>query len=52
MNKYRQEHIKREAESAGVGENEAMLIAELLGENEDYDGLIAELEDYADMLDY
>lgn len=42
----RREHIKREAEQHGVGENEALMIAELLGENEDCDGLLSVLDDY------
>jgi len=49
MNQERKEYLKELAVEYGVPYRTVVMLAELLGENEDYDGLITMLEDYADV---
>ena len=51
MNGYenRKEYLIAMAEEFGVDEETVFLLADMLGEDEDFDGLISMLEDYEDM---
>jgi hypothetical protein len=44
----RKEYLNSLAEDFGIPVKQVYLLANLLGENEDFDGLISSLEDYAD----
>jgi hypothetical protein len=48
----RKEYLTGLAEDFGVPRSEVFMLASLLGESEDYDGLISMLEDLADSLDF
>lgn len=41
----RQEYLRGLAEEFGVSETTVFMMADVLGENEDFDGLVTELED-------
>lgn len=47
MSEARQEHLRCVAEDYGVALDVVVSLAELLGESEDFDGLITSVEDYA-----
>ncbi len=47
----RKEYLTGLAEDFGVPRSEVFMLASLLGESEDYDGLVSMLEDLADSLD-
>ena len=47
----RKEYLSGLAEDFGVPRSEVFMLASLLGESEDYDGLVSMLEDLADSLD-
>jgi hypothetical protein len=47
----RKEYLTGLAEDYGVPKSEVFMLAGLLGESEDYDGLVSMLEDLADSLD-
>jgi hypothetical protein len=47
----RKEYLTGLAEDYGVPRSEVFMLAGLLGESEDYDGLVSMLEDLADSLD-
>lgn len=47
----RKEYLTGLAEDFGVPRSEVFMIADLLGESEDYDGLVSMLEDLADSLE-
>ena len=51
MNGYekRKEYLIAMAEEFGVDEETVFLLADMLGKDEDFDGLISMLEDYEDM---
>lgn len=46
MTKEREEYLTQLSEEYGIGFFEISAIAEILGENEDHDGLIMAIEDY------
>ena len=46
--KNRKDYLKSMAEEYGVPFDITYMIASMLGPNEDFDGLLCELEDYAD----
>ena len=46
----RKEYLIGLAEDYGVSRSDVFMMADLLGENEDYDGLISMLQDHADGL--
>ena len=48
--KNRKAYLKSLAEEYGVDFHTVNIIANTLGKNEDFDGLISELEDYVDMM--
>ena len=48
----RDEYLSNLAEDYGISKMEVFYIAEILGENEDFDGLISTLEDYCMMCCY
>jgi hypothetical protein len=43
----RREYVKALADEIGVPHNIALIAAQMLGESEDQDGLVTELEDFA-----
>ena len=43
--------VKNSAEDYGVPLRDALMIFDMLGESEMYDGFVTELEDYAEMID-
>ena len=45
--KNRKEYVLDLADNLGVPHNIALMAAEILGKSEDFDGLVIELEDYA-----
>lgn len=47
--KNRRDYLESLAEEYGVPLQVVMVLASTLGPNEDFDGLINELEDYSDM---
>ena len=47
----RNDYISKTAEDFGIPGYEAAMIAEILGEDEDFDGLVSSLEDYAEYSD-
>lgn len=47
MKQSRLEYLKEQSEWYGIELDTVMYLAEILGENEDYDGLITTLEDYS-----
>ena len=51
MNGYenRKEYLTAMSEAYGVDEETVFLLADMLGKDEDFDGLISMLEDYEDM---
>lgn len=51
MNEERRKHIINLAEENNVPVDIAFMYAELLGENEDYDGLVSTMEDHEYMSD-
>jgi hypothetical protein len=44
--KDRQDYLSNLADNFGIDLSEVITIADLLGENEDFDGLVSSLEDY------
>ena len=46
--KKRVEYMKQLASDFGIPLHVVMTLADMLGPNEDHDGLVTELEDYAD----
>lgn len=46
----RQHYLKTLAREYGVTQKEVFLMADLMGENEDFDGLVSMLEDSMDYL--
>ena len=46
--KNRTEYLRELAEEMGVDEKTVFMMADLLGESEDFDGLVSSLEDYAE----
>jgi len=48
----RKEYLTGLAEDYGIARSEVFMLADLLGENEDYDGLLSMLADYSDSLDF
>lgn len=49
--KNRKDYLISVAEDYGLPYNTVYTIASMFGENEDFDGLISELDDYIDMFD-
>ena len=47
----RKEYVIGLAEEYGVSRGDVFMIASMLGEDEDYDGLISMLQDHADSLE-
>jgi hypothetical protein len=47
----RKEYLTGLAEDYGIARSDVFMIADLLGESEDYDGLVSMLEDLADSLE-
>jgi hypothetical protein len=47
MSKKRKEYLRELSGMYGIELSTVVYLAELLGENEDYDGLVTTLEDYA-----
>ena len=47
----RTDYLRSVAEDFGCSLSTVLMIAEILGPNEDFDGLITSLEDYLDMMD-
>lgn len=47
----RKEYLKDLADSYGLRLSDIMPLADILGENEDFDGLVTAVEDYADLLE-
>ena len=48
--KSRKDYLNSLAEDFGVDRDTVYMLASMLGPNEDFDGLVTELEDYADMM--
>jgi hypothetical protein len=48
----RKEYLTGLAEDYGIPRSEVFMLASLLGESEDYDGLLSMLADYSDSLDF
>ena len=48
----RKEYLIGVAEDYGMNRNDVFAIADLLGESEDYDGLLSMLNDYSNTLDF
>jgi len=48
----RKEYLIGVAEDFGINRADVFAIADLLGESEDYDGLLSMLADYSDSLDF
>ena len=48
MNEERKEYLDGLADDFGLPKKDVFMIASFLGSTEDYDGLVTELEDYAD----
>ena len=48
----RKEYLSGLAEEYGIARADVFMIADLLGENEDYDGLLSMLDDYSNGLDF
>ena len=48
----RKEYLIGIAEDYGMNRNDVFAIADLLGESEDYDGLLSMLDDYSNTLDF
>lgn len=48
MEQSRKEYLRELADEYGVPFKTVLMLADLLGPNEDYDGLISELEDLAE----
>jgi len=46
MNSERKEYLNGLAEDFGIDKHTVYTLASMLGENEDYDGLVVALEDY------
>ncbi len=46
----RQDYLQSLADDHGMDISDVMMIADTLGENEDFDGLVSSLEDYAVMM--
>jgi hypothetical protein len=46
--KSRRDYLECLAEDIGVDKKTVFMLAELLGPDEDFDGLVTSLEDYAD----
>lgn len=45
----RQDYLECLAADNGISIDEVLLMADLLGENEDFDGLVSMVEDFSDM---
>lgn len=52
LTQERKEYLDSLAEDYGVPEDVVYELAELLGEDEDYDGLVAALDDYNTLYDF
>jgi hypothetical protein len=48
----RKEYLSGLAEDYGIPRSEVFMLASVLGESEDYDGLLSMLADYSDSLDF
>jgi hypothetical protein len=48
----RKEYLSGLAEDYGIPRSEVFMLASLLGESEDYDGLLSMLDDYSNDLDF
>jgi hypothetical protein len=48
----RKEYLTGLAEDYGIPRSEVFMLASLLGESEDHDGLLSMLADYSDSLDF
>jgi hypothetical protein len=48
----RKEYLIGLSEDYGIPRSEVFMLASLLGESEDYDGLLSMLADYSDSLDF
>ena len=48
----RKEYLIGLSEDFGVPKSEVFMLASLLGESEDYDGLLSMLDDYSNGLDF
>ena len=46
----RQDYLQNLAEDFGLSYEDVVLVADTLGKNEDFDGLVVELEDLAGMM--
>ena len=44
----RKQYLEHLAEDFGISKSDVFMIADLLGENEDFDGLVTTLEDYSE----
>ena len=51
MNQERKEYLNGLAEDFGLNKDIVFMAASMLGESEDYDGLVTTLEGYADARD-
>jgi len=49
MTQNREEYLQQVANDYGVNLYVVSSLAEILGENEDYDGLISAMDDYCDL---
>ncbi len=45
----RQDYLECIAYEAGISIDEVLMMADLLGESEDFDGLVSMVEDFSDM---
>jgi len=48
----RKEYLTGLAEDYGIARSDVFMIADLLGESEDYDGLLSMLDDYSNDFDF
>jgi hypothetical protein len=51
MNMTRKEYLSGLAEDYGIARADVFMLADLLGESEDYDGLLSMLADYEGSID-
>ena len=49
--KSRKDYLETIADDYGVPASDVFTLASILGSNEDFDGLVTSIEDYADTLD-
>jgi hypothetical protein len=45
----RQDYLECMADESGISIDEVLMMADLLGESEDFDGLVSMVEDFSDM---